>query len=148
MVSLVYYLVSLTDPAIAKMPLWKPDGAIVTFLLHVGPIEFLYYWLHRALHHHYLYSRYHSHHHSSIVTEPITCKIVQHYYAHVVSIRVKFYQQEIAYGLSIKLTAISLVKFQIYHSRIQSLKFATFHTKLQIFGDKFEIMLVYDKLKK
>uniref|UniRef100_A0A803NJD9 Fatty acid hydroxylase domain-containing protein n=1 Tax=Cannabis sativa TaxID=3483 RepID=A0A803NJD9_CANSA len=25
-----------------------------------------------ALHHHYLYSRYHSHHHSSIVTEPIT----------------------------------------------------------------------------
>jgi hypothetical protein len=35
-------------------------------------VEFLYYWLHRALHHHYLYSRYHSHHHSSIVTEPIT----------------------------------------------------------------------------
>lgn len=72
MVSLIYYLVSLTDPAIAKMPLWKADGAIVTFLLHVGPIEFLYYWLHRSLHHHYLYSRYHSHHHSSIVTEPIT----------------------------------------------------------------------------
>jgi len=40
----------------------------------MGPVEFLYYWLHRLLHHHYLYSRYHSHHHSSIVTEPITCK--------------------------------------------------------------------------
>jgi len=46
---------------------------ILTAILHAGPVEFLYYWLHRALHHHYLYSRYHSHHHSSIVTEPITC---------------------------------------------------------------------------
>ncbi|KAL0397450.1 UNVERIFIED_CONTAM: Very-long-chain aldehyde decarbonylase CER1 [Sesamum calycinum] len=40
-----------------------------------SPVEFLYYWLHRALHHHFLYSRYHSHHHSSIVTEPITSVI-------------------------------------------------------------------------
>ncbi|KAE8723143.1 hypothetical protein F3Y22_tig00013040pilonHSYRG00191 [Hibiscus syriacus] len=44
-------------------------------LLHAGPVEFFYYWLHRALQHHYLYSRYHSHHHSSIVTEPITSVI-------------------------------------------------------------------------
>ena len=26
------------------------------------------------LHHHYLYTRYHSHHHSSFVTQPITCE--------------------------------------------------------------------------
>ena len=32
----------------------------------------MYYWLHRALHHHALYSAYHSHHHASFVTEPIT----------------------------------------------------------------------------
>ncbi|XP_051147340.1 very-long-chain aldehyde decarbonylase CER1-like isoform X2 [Andrographis paniculata] len=51
------------------------DGAILIALLHAGPVEFLYYWLHRALHHHFLYSRYHSHHHSSIVTEPITSVI-------------------------------------------------------------------------
>lgn len=56
------------------LPLWRTDGIILTTLLHIGPVEFLYYWLHRALHHHFLYSRYHSHHHSSIVTEPITCK--------------------------------------------------------------------------
>jgi hypothetical protein len=31
---------------------------------HIGPTEFIYYWLHRALHHHFLYSRYHSHHHA------------------------------------------------------------------------------------
>jgi hypothetical protein len=50
-------------------------GLLVAALLHVGPVEFLYYWLHRALHHHYLYARYHSHHHASIVTEPITCTL-------------------------------------------------------------------------
>ncbi|CAN4076212.1 unnamed protein product [Withania somnifera] len=57
------------------LPLWRTDGIIMTALLHIGPVEFLYYWLHRALHHHFLYSRYHSHHHSSIVTEPITSVI-------------------------------------------------------------------------
>ncbi|KAI3857482.1 hypothetical protein MKX03_015405, partial [Papaver bracteatum] len=41
----------------------------------MGPVEFFYYWFHRALHHHCLYSRYHSHHHSSIATEPITAVI-------------------------------------------------------------------------
>ncbi|CAI9765110.1 unnamed protein product [Fraxinus pennsylvanica] len=57
------------------LPLWRTDGIILTALLHAGPVEFLYYWLHRALHHHFLYSRYHSHHHSSIATEPITSVI-------------------------------------------------------------------------
>ncbi|KAL7258484.1 hypothetical protein ACSBR1_004586 [Camellia fascicularis] len=59
----------------SHLPWWRTDGVILTILLHMGPVEFLYYWLHRALHHHYLYSRYHSHHHSSIVTEPITSVI-------------------------------------------------------------------------
>ncbi|OIT34308.1 PREDICTED: protein ECERIFERUM 1-like isoform X1 [Nicotiana attenuata] len=57
------------------IPFWRTDGIILTALIHIGPVEFLYYWLHRALHHHFLYSRYHSHHHSSIVTEPITSVI-------------------------------------------------------------------------
>ncbi|KAA8515783.1 hypothetical protein F0562_018606 [Nyssa sinensis] len=56
-------------------PVWRTEGVIISILLHIGPVEFLYYWLHRALHHHFLYSRYHSHHHSSIVTEPITSVI-------------------------------------------------------------------------
>ncbi|KAL9234328.1 hypothetical protein vseg_009211 [Gypsophila vaccaria] len=58
-----------------NMPFWRTDGVLLMFLIHTGPVEFLYYWLHRALHHHFLYSRYHSHHHSSIVTEPITSVI-------------------------------------------------------------------------
>ncbi|XP_051149751.1 very-long-chain aldehyde decarbonylase CER1-like [Andrographis paniculata] len=58
-----------------NLPWWRTSGVVLTILLHAGPVEFLYYWLHRALHHHFLYSRYHSHHHSSIVTEPITSVI-------------------------------------------------------------------------
>ncbi|XP_019187906.1 PREDICTED: protein ECERIFERUM 1-like isoform X1 [Ipomoea nil] len=66
-----YYKLPITH----HMPIWRTDGIILTALIHTGPVEFLYYWLHRALHHHILYSRYHSHHHSSIVTEPITSVI-------------------------------------------------------------------------
>ena len=71
---IIFYVGYFTLPGGKNMPLWRADGVVITMLLHMGPVEFLYYWLHRALHHHYLYSRYHSHHHSSIVTEPITCK--------------------------------------------------------------------------
>ncbi|KAK7815438.1 protein eceriferum 1 [Quercus suber] len=71
----LFYLASKTLTQAENLPLWRTDGVIMTFLLHSGPVEFLYYWLHRALHHHYLYSRYHSHHHSSIATEPITSVI-------------------------------------------------------------------------
>ncbi|KAI3917844.1 hypothetical protein MKW92_020180 [Papaver armeniacum] len=59
----------------SPIPFWRTDGVVMTILLHMGPVEFLYYWFHRALHHHFLYSRYHSHHHSSIVTEPVTSVI-------------------------------------------------------------------------
>ncbi|KAK4476471.1 hypothetical protein RD792_015625 [Penstemon davidsonii] len=72
---ILMYLASNYIPGAKHLPLWRLDGAILTILLHAGPVEFLYYWLHRALHHHFLYSRYHSHHHSSIVTEPITSVI-------------------------------------------------------------------------
>lgn len=53
-------------------PVWNTVGLWQLLLLHAGPTEFVYYWLHRALHHHSLYSAYHSHHHASFVTEPIT----------------------------------------------------------------------------
>ncbi|RZC19978.1 very-long-chain aldehyde decarbonylase CER1-like [Glycine soja] len=72
---LLYYLASYTLSGASRIPLWRTDGVVMAILLHAGPVEFLYYWLHRALHHHFLYSRYHSHHHSSIVTEPITSVI-------------------------------------------------------------------------
>ncbi|XP_047333897.1 very-long-chain aldehyde decarbonylase CER1-like [Impatiens glandulifera] len=68
----LFYLGNRYLPGSSHLPLWRWDGIILTILLHAGPVEFIYYWFHRALHHHFLYSRYHSHHHSSIVTEPIT----------------------------------------------------------------------------
>lgn len=71
---LLLYINSKYLPGADHVPYWNAKGAAITILLQTGPVEFLYYWLHRALHHHYLYARYHSHHHSSIVTEPITCK--------------------------------------------------------------------------
>ncbi|XP_055817653.1 very-long-chain aldehyde decarbonylase CER1-like isoform X2 [Solanum dulcamara] len=72
---LLYYIGYLLLEQAHHMPFWRTDGIIIIALLHSGPVEFLYYWLHRALHHHFLYSRYHSHHHSSIATEPITSVI-------------------------------------------------------------------------
>ncbi|KAI3971382.1 hypothetical protein MKX01_008226 [Papaver californicum] len=69
---LIFYSMNNFFPRASNLPLWRTDGIVMTCLLHAGPTEFLYYWFHKALHHHYLYSRYHSHHHSSIVTEPIT----------------------------------------------------------------------------
>ncbi|XP_059458020.1 very-long-chain aldehyde decarbonylase CER1-like [Corylus avellana] len=72
---ILFYVGYLSLPGSHNLPFWRSDGVVMASLLHAGPVEFLYYWLHRALHHHYLYSRYHSHHHSSIVTEPITSVI-------------------------------------------------------------------------
>ncbi|XP_056161783.1 very-long-chain aldehyde decarbonylase CER1-like isoform X4 [Syzygium oleosum] len=72
---LIFYIGAMTHAGASCLLVWRSDGVITTILLHVGLVEFLYYWLRRALHHHYLYSRYHSHHHSSIVTEPITSVI-------------------------------------------------------------------------
>ncbi|KAH9315167.1 hypothetical protein KI387_023794, partial [Taxus chinensis] len=59
-------------PGASNLPLWNTNGLIIAMLAHAGPSEFVYYWAHRALHHHSLYNLYHSHHHASFVTEPIT----------------------------------------------------------------------------
>ncbi|RWR86246.1 protein ECERIFERUM 1-like protein [Cinnamomum micranthum f. kanehirae] len=72
---IIFYMARMLMDASKNLPLWRTDGAVLLALFHMGPVEFLYYWLHRALHHHFLYSRYHSHHHSSIATEPITSVI-------------------------------------------------------------------------
>jgi hypothetical protein len=47
-----------------NFPWYNSKGLFQMLCWHVGPAEFVYYWLHRALHHHYLYTRYHSHHHA------------------------------------------------------------------------------------
>ncbi|KAJ7533238.1 hypothetical protein O6H91_13G039100 [Diphasiastrum complanatum] len=60
-------------PGFSNFPVfWDSRGIVMLLLLHMGPTELVYYWAHRALHHHFLYTRYHSHHHASFITEPIT----------------------------------------------------------------------------
>ncbi|GLT69542.1 hypothetical protein SLA2020_416860 [Shorea laevis] len=56
----LFYIGYMIFPGARNVPLWRGDGVVIASLLHAGPVEFLYYWLHIALHHHYLYSRYHS----------------------------------------------------------------------------------------
>jgi len=58
--------------AYANFPLYDGKGLIKCLLIHMGPTEFIYYWLHRALHLHTLYAKYHSHHHASFVPEAVT----------------------------------------------------------------------------
>ncbi|KAG6395122.1 hypothetical protein SASPL_145714 [Salvia splendens] len=95
---LTSYIINHTVSMASSLPAWRIDGVIIMALLHAGPVEYLYYWLHRALHNHYLYSRYHSHHHSSIVTEPITSVI--HPFAEHIAYHVLF-------GLTIMVTLFS-----------------------------------------
>ncbi|CAL9132770.1 unnamed protein product [Musa acuminata var. zebrina] len=80
---ILFYLGYFYIPGATNLPVWRTDGALLMALLHMGPVEFLYYWFHRALHHHFLYSRYHSHHHASVVTEPIT-SVIHPFAEHVV----------------------------------------------------------------
>ncbi|KAK2650907.1 hypothetical protein Ddye_018396 [Dipteronia dyeriana] len=80
---ILLYVLGRALPGGLNLPIWTTDGVILTILLHAGPVEFLYYWFHRALHHHFLYSRYHSHHHSSIATEPIT-SVIHPFAEHIV----------------------------------------------------------------
>ncbi|KAJ0966529.1 hypothetical protein J5N97_023446 [Dioscorea zingiberensis] len=70
--AVLMYITNMVLPGAAYLPWWNTKGVVITIILHMGPVEFIYYWFHRALHHHFLYSRYHSHHHASIVTQPIT----------------------------------------------------------------------------
>ncbi|KAL9689443.1 hypothetical protein QQ045_009829 [Rhodiola kirilowii] len=80
---ILFNLVTAYVPGASNLPMWRTDGVILAVLVHAGPVEFLYYWFHRALHHHFLYSRYHSHHHASIVTEPHT-SVIHPFAEHIV----------------------------------------------------------------
>nr|CAB3499414.1 unnamed protein product [Digitaria exilis] len=106
---ILLYLGALYMPGGQHLPLWRADGALLIALLHAGPVEFLYYWFHRALHHHFLYTRYHSHHHASIVTEPITSVI--HPFAELVAYELLFSIPLITCALT---GCASILTFEIY----------------------------------
>ncbi|KAL7228047.1 hypothetical protein ACSBR1_022843 [Camellia fascicularis] len=59
-------------PALSNLPLWESRSFIAAMLLHIGVSEPLYYWLHKCFHAKYLFTHYHSLHHSSSVPQPFT----------------------------------------------------------------------------
>ncbi|KAI3811370.1 hypothetical protein L1987_21091 [Smallanthus sonchifolius] len=56
----------------AHLPVWETKGLIAIVVIHVLVSEPLYYWVHRFLHGNYLFTPYHSFHHSSAVPQPVT----------------------------------------------------------------------------
>ncbi|KAK9059507.1 hypothetical protein SSX86_020211 [Deinandra increscens subsp. villosa] len=58
---------------VANLPVWETKGLLAIVVIHVLVSEPLYYWVHRFfLHGNYLFTPYHSFHHSSTVPQPVT----------------------------------------------------------------------------
>ncbi|XVF88072.1 hypothetical protein PTKIN_Ptkin19aG0019800 [Pterospermum kingtungense] len=70
--ALLAAMACLTFPSLVGLPLWNPKGFIALLLLHVTISEPLCYWMHRLFHENYLFTHYHSLHHSSPVLHPFT----------------------------------------------------------------------------
>ncbi|GAB2232366.1 hypothetical protein Drorol1_Dr00011398 [Drosera rotundifolia] len=68
---LAYGFVRYTN-LVSDLPWWRLDGAVIIMLTHAGPVEFLYYWIHRAFHHGSLYTTFHAVHHAPAHNEPRT----------------------------------------------------------------------------
>ncbi|XP_027367642.1 very-long-chain aldehyde decarbonylase CER3-like isoform X1 [Abrus precatorius] len=66
--SMAYYMF----PSLQNLRLWNTKGLIVALMLHVGISEPLYYWVHRKFHGPYLFTNYHSLHHSAPVPQSLT----------------------------------------------------------------------------
>nr|GLL45403.1 protein ECERIFERUM 3-like [Ipomoea trifida] len=59
-------------PETISLPSWDTRGVIAAILLHILVSEPLYYCLHKCFHGSYLFTHYHSLHHSSAVQHPFT----------------------------------------------------------------------------
>lgn len=57
---------------LASMPVFDWRAFVVQFAIHCTVVEFVYYWLHRALHWKWIYQHWHQYHHLSVNTEPST----------------------------------------------------------------------------
>ncbi|CAL9110508.1 unnamed protein product [Musa textilis] len=59
-------------PSLEELPLLQLKGCVIALVLHVGVSEPLFYMAHRCFHSGYLFTHYHSIHHSSPVPQPFT----------------------------------------------------------------------------
>ncbi|KAG6480981.1 hypothetical protein ZIOFF_057572 [Zingiber officinale] len=60
------------EPALDGVPVVQSKGWLMSLSLHVVVSEPLFYLLHRSYHREYIFSHYHSIHHSSLVPQPMT----------------------------------------------------------------------------
>ena len=72
-------------PFLSDLPVWNTRGVIAALILHIGVSEPLYYWVHRCFHGNYLFTRYHSLHHASTVTQSFTGERNKNPSAHLIS---------------------------------------------------------------
>ncbi|XP_011073241.1 protein ECERIFERUM 3-like isoform X1 [Sesamum indicum] len=70
--AILAYLLCLSFPLLANLPIWDLRGVLICLILHIGISEPLYYWMHRLLHFPSLFRKYHWLHHSSKVISPFT----------------------------------------------------------------------------
>uniref|UniRef100_M4CRF8 Fatty acid hydroxylase domain-containing protein n=1 Tax=Brassica campestris TaxID=3711 RepID=M4CRF8_BRACM len=71
--SMICYMSTPSMIMNSTIPLWNTKGLIVLLVIHVTFSEPLYYFLHRSVHrNNYLFTHYHSFHHSSPVPNPMT----------------------------------------------------------------------------
>ncbi|KAL7193694.1 hypothetical protein ACSBR2_025332 [Camellia fascicularis] len=71
--ALIASMVCLIYPVVlTSVPLLDSRGFITVMILHMGVSEPLYYWVHKCFHGNYLFTHYHSLHHSSPLPQPCT----------------------------------------------------------------------------
>ncbi|XP_022730208.1 protein ECERIFERUM 3-like isoform X2 [Durio zibethinus] len=70
--ALLASMACLIFPSLDGLPLWNPKGFFTLLLLHLTISEPLFYSAHRFFHESYLFTHYHSLHHSSSVPHPFT----------------------------------------------------------------------------
>ncbi|CAK8534428.1 unnamed protein product [Lathyrus sativus] len=70
--TILCYMAYYMFPFLQNLPSWNMKGAIAALIFHVGISEPLYYLVHRKFHGNYLFTNYHSLHHSSPVPHSFT----------------------------------------------------------------------------
>ncbi|PIA46084.1 hypothetical protein AQUCO_01600391v1 [Aquilegia coerulea] len=65
-------MATYTFPVFTNLPIWNSKGYLFALLLHIAVVEPLYYFVHMLLHSDYLFTNYHSLHHSSVVPQTLT----------------------------------------------------------------------------
>lgn len=65
----IFFYFQIFSPVMPILSMW---GIVLQLVIHCTIVEFIYYWLHRALHWKWIFKQWHQYHHASVNTEPTT----------------------------------------------------------------------------